>query len=102
MPQLTFPVTRAGLAVPVWLGLTNPAMRSAVAAGQPIPTPVGAAGLLDTACDLTAVAPWILRQLAVPLSKTATTHTACGQVPVNLYRVSLGITDPTQPPALPG
>jgi hypothetical protein len=101
VPQLTFPVTRAGLAVPVWIGLTNPAIRMATVAGQPIPRPTGAAGLLDTACDLTAVAPSILRQLAVPVSTTATTNTAGGQVNVNLYRVSVGITDPAQPPGSP-
>jgi hypothetical protein len=101
MAQLTFPITRAGLAVPVWIGLTDQAMLGLLAAKEPVPRPVGAQGLLDTAANPTAVAPWILQQLAVPVATTTSTHTAAGPVIVNLYRVSLGITDPTQPPESP-
>src|SRR5262249_54054407 len=72
-----------------------------MAAGQPMPAPVGAPGLLDTCSDLTAVAPWALQRLAVPAASTTSTHTAGGQVHVRLYQVSVGITDPTQPGGSP-
>jgi hypothetical protein len=98
MAHLTFAVTKAGLAVPVWVGHNKLAMQAVLAAGMPIPAPVGARGLLDTASDLTAVAPWILQQLALPVASTSSTHTADGPVKVKLFRVSVGITDPAQPP----
>jgi hypothetical protein len=101
MAHLAFPVTKAGLAVPVWIGLTKQALTTLGTAGQPIPAPVGARGLLDTCSDLTAVAPWVLQGLNVPAASTTSTHTAGGQVNVGLYRVSVGVTDPTQPPAAP-
>jgi hypothetical protein len=101
MAQLHFPVTRAGLAVPVWIGLTSQTTAPLVAAGGPVPAPVRARGLLDTCTDVTAVAPWILQQLAVPVITTTSTHTAGGPVKVQLYRISLGITDPTQPSGAP-
>jgi hypothetical protein len=101
MAQLTFPVTRAGLAVPVWIGLNGQATLPLIAAGTQVPPPVGARGLLDTGTDVTAVAPWILQQLALPVTTVTSTHTAAGRVQVQLYRVSLGITDPNQPPGAP-
>jgi hypothetical protein len=101
MAHLTFAVTSAGLAVPVWVGLTDQAMIALVGAGMQVPAPVGARGLLDTCADVTAVAPWILQQLGVPVATTSSTHTAGGPVKVSLYRVSVGITDPTQPAGSP-
>jgi hypothetical protein len=101
MDQLAFPVTPVGLAVPVWIGLDGQATAALRAAGLPIPAPVQARGLIDTGSDVTVVASWILRQLAVPLTSTTSTHTAAGQVNVKLYTVSLGITDPAQPPGSP-
>lgn len=101
MAHLSFAVTSTGLTVPVWIGLTHQAMKDLIAAGKQIPAPVGAKGLLDTGTNVTAVAPWILQQLAVPVTTRSSTHTAGGQVPVNLYRVSVGITDPAQPAGSP-
>jgi hypothetical protein len=101
MPQLTFPVTKAGLAVPVWIGSEGCIVEALKDAGRDIPVPVGARGLIDTASTVTAVAPWILQRLAVSPAGKSSTHTAGGQVEVQLYRVSLGITDPTQPPGSP-
>jgi hypothetical protein len=101
MAQLTFAVTRAGLAVPVWIGLAGQTTAALAAAGRPIPAPVRASGLLDCGTDVTAVAPWILQQLGVSVITTTSTHTAGGQVTVNLARVSLGITDPSQPAGAP-
>jgi hypothetical protein len=96
MAQLTFAVTNAGLAVPVLIGLTRQAMITLIAAGQQVPAPVAARGLLDTGSDVTAVAPWILQQLALPVASTTSTHTASGPVNVKLYRVSVSITDPAR------
>ncbi len=101
MAQLTFPVTRAGLAVPVWVGITKSELATRMPAGQPVPAPIEARGLLDSCTDVTAVAPWILQGLAVPSVSATSTHTAGGQVKVRQYRVSLGITDPGQPAGSP-
>jgi hypothetical protein len=97
MPQLTFPVAAAGLAAPVWIGFDGKTSMALIAAGKAVPPPVQGRGLLDTGSDVTAVAPWVLQWLAVqPVAKTVT-QTAAGQVRVNLYEISLGITDPNQP-----
>jgi hypothetical protein len=96
MPRLTFPVTVAGRAAPVWIGLDGKTCSALIAAGRPIPPPVPGRGLLDTGSDLTAVAPWVLQRLALPAAATTVTHTPGGQVRVNLYEISLGITDPNQ------
>jgi hypothetical protein len=101
MAQLTFAVTSAGLAVPVWIGLPGPATAALVAAGTQVPAPVQARGLLDTGSDVTAVPSWVLQQFAVPVTSSTSTHTAGGQVRVNVSRVSLGITDPRQPAGAP-
>jgi hypothetical protein len=101
MAQLRFPVTRAGLAVPVWIGQHRVLTAALLASGKPPVLPVQARGLLDTATDLSAVAAGVLQQLAIsPVSSTAI-HTAGGSVTVRLFRVSLGITDPSQPAGAP-
>jgi predicted aspartyl protease len=97
MPQLTFPVISAGLAVPVLVGLPGGTTTGLVAAGQPIPPPVQARALVDTGSNVTAVAPWVLHQLAVPAATKTSTHTAGGLVKVKLYKVSVSITDPGRP-----
>ncbi len=101
MARLTFPVTAAGLTAPVWIGLDGQTTAALRSAGLPISSPIYAHGLIDTGTDVTVVASWILRQLAVPLASTASTHTAVGPVPVKLYSVSLSITDPLQPVGCP-
>jgi hypothetical protein len=57
MAHLSFAVTGVGLAVPVWIGLTDQMIRALVATGKQVPAPVGARGLLDTGTDVTAVVP---------------------------------------------
>jgi hypothetical protein len=99
MPQLKFPVTRAGLEVPVWIGLDHKAAKALEAAGRSVPPPVLARGVLDTGTSVTAVALWVLQQLAVSPTTTTSTQTAAGKVPVDLYEVSLSITDPADPVA---
>jgi hypothetical protein len=101
MAQLRFKISGAGLEVPVWMGLTSESMNDLIAAGQPVPAPILARGLLDTGSDLTAVEPSILRRLGAPRAGMATTQTASGSIRVPLYRISLGITDPSQPPGSP-
>ena len=96
-----FPVTPAGPCVPVWIGLDRQTSAALLAAGLPIPVPVQARGLIDTGSDVTVVASPILRQLGVPPAAAASTHTAAGQVRVDLYSVSLSVTDPAQPPGSP-
>jgi hypothetical protein len=95
MAQLRFPVTKDGLVVPVWIGLSGRLTSALFAARRQIAPPVQATGLLDTASDVTAVAPWVLHQLAVPQAMMTSTHTASGQVKVSLFEVSLSILDPS-------
>jgi len=64
------------------------------AAGQAIPPPVKACGLLDTGTNVTSVAAWVLHRLAVAINTSSSTHTAGGKVAVDLYEVGLTITDP--------
>jgi hypothetical protein len=97
MAQLTFPVSPDGLAVPVWIGLSGLVTSALLAAGRQIAPPVQARGLLDTGTDVTAVAPSILKQLAVPQAMMTSTQTASGQVKVWLFEVSLSILDPSLP-----
>ena len=85
MPTLNYAVSQAGLEVPVLLGVDGQQTIDLLAAGQPVPPPVLARGLLDTGSDVAAVAPWILRKLAISSKAKASTHTAGGQVPVQLF-----------------
>jgi hypothetical protein len=94
MAQLHFPVSQAGLIVPVWIGLRG----NELASRQPgqLPAPLPARGLLDTGTDLTAAAPVLLRALGVVPTTVTSTTTAGGQVRVRIFEISLSITDPTQ------
>ena len=101
MAQLSFPVSRAGLEVPVWIGLN----------GQTTAALVGRKADSDTASSPRAARygygrdgrrPGGSAGLAVPVATATSTHTAGGQFKVNLHRVSLGITDPTPPLEPPG
>jgi hypothetical protein len=96
MPQLTAPVTAAGLEVAVSIGLDGKTMAAPQAAGSSIPPPVWARALLDTASDVTSVAAWVLQHLAQLPATTAATHTASGAVAVNLYEVSFSLVAPRQ------
>jgi hypothetical protein len=97
MPQLTFPVTVAGLALPVMVGIDGKTSSALFAAGKSIAAPIQARGLLDTGSDITAIASWVLQKLALPIVAKTVTSTAAGQINVNLYEVSLSITNPVQP-----
>src|SRR5262249_11385704 len=93
MPKLSFPVTKAGLVLPVWIGLDGATTSALVAAGKPVPPPVQGRGALDTGSNVTSVACWILQRLGVVPASTNVTHTAAGPLSVKLFDVSLGITD---------
>ncbi len=95
MPQLTFPVTRPGLVVPTWIGLSGTATTALVASGQSITPPIQARGLLDTGSDVTVVASAFLKRLAVSVATVTATLTVAGQVIVNLFEISLAITNPS-------
>jgi hypothetical protein len=92
--RLTFPVVPEGLAVPVWIGLPGRATAQLVAAGQPVPAPVQARGLIDTGSDRTCVASALVHRFGLPPAMQTSTTAVSGQIPVNLYEVSLSITDP--------
>jgi hypothetical protein len=95
MPHFTFPITKDGYTLDVQIGLKATSVRSLMATGQPIPPPVQARALLDTASDKTAVAVHLLRQLGIAPRGPVRTQTAGGIVKVQLYEVSLSIPNPT-------
>jgi hypothetical protein len=95
MPHFTFPITRDGYTLDVLIGLKATLVRSLLASGQPIPPPLSARALLDTASDKTAVAVRLLRQLGITPRGPVRTQTAGGTVLVQLYEVSLSIPNPT-------
>jgi hypothetical protein len=97
MPSLNFPVSQAGLTVPVLVGLDGQATTALHAAGQTIPPPVLARGLLDIGSNATSVAPWILRKLGLGSGAVGLTQSASGIVKVFIHHVSIGILDPNQP-----
>ncbi len=99
MANLTFPVVPSGLAVPVWVGLNGNQAATLHAAGLPIPPPVAARGEVDTGSNVTAVASWVLQRLALVRKGQTAIQTTAGLIRVNLYDVSLSITDPSRPGA---
>jgi hypothetical protein len=52
---------------------------------------------LDTGANITSIAAPVLRQLGLTSISAGTTQTASGAVGVNLFMVSVSITDPAQP-----
>lgn len=93
MPKLTFPVSPTGLTVDALVGLERAAMAALHAAGQPLPAPVRCRGLIDTGTDITGVSRLVLQRLGLTRLFRHTTQTIAGTLQVDLYEVSLGITD---------
>jgi hypothetical protein len=93
MPHLIFPVDKDGLLIDVLIGLDGATTTALFSAGQPIPPPIRARAAIDTGSDVTVVSRSILQQLGVPVQHQTTTQTVSGLVTVNLYKVSVGITD---------
>jgi hypothetical protein len=96
MPLLEFPAAQDGLAVPVYIGVDGQTAAALLSISRPLRSLVPTRGQIDTGSDLTAVAPWVLQRLTLPVLRTATTQTAAGPVHVNVYSVSLSITDPNR------
>ena len=97
MPQLTFPTSPDGLPVDVLIGLAAGEAASRRAAKQKVPFAVEVRGLLDTATDITMVHSSVLSQVGAPKVASATTNTAGGTVPVNVFEVRLAIGDARNP-----
>jgi hypothetical protein len=100
MPQLTFPITPDGLVVDVLVNREAALLMPLWASGQPCP-PVETTGLIDTASNISAVSPAIVRQLSLTTAgPPATTTGIGGAISVQLYRVSLHVRD-AKAPTLP-
>lgn len=97
MPHLNFPVAPAGLAVDVRINLDGMTLNGLQAAGLPVPVSIAATGLIDTGSDITAVAPSILQQPAIPIRYHTTTQAIGGPVPVRLFLITLFILDMQRP-----
>jgi hypothetical protein len=93
MPKLIFHARPDGLFVDVLIGLDGATTAALLAAGQPIPAPIRARSLIDTGSDVTVVSGSILARLGIPAQYRTTTQTISGPVAVNLFEVSVGITD---------
>ena len=94
MPHFTFPASPDGYTLEVLIGLRAQAMQALQAAGQPIPPPLRVRAILDTASDTTAVAGRVLQHFGIPFSTTVQTHTAAGPIQVNVFTISLSVSDP--------
>jgi hypothetical protein len=99
MPQLIIPIGKDGLFVDVLIGVDGATTAALFASGQPIPSPVRGRAAIDTGSDVTVVSRAILQQLGVPVQHQTTTQTVAGIVSVNLFNVSVGITDFGNPAA---
>lgn len=99
MPRLSYPICPDGLVVDVLVGIDQSAMLALLAKGTPIPRPIRGRGLIDTGSDITVVSATTLRHLGVPARYQTTTRTVAGLIAVQLYEVSMGITDFADPKA---
>lgn len=95
MPHFTYPITKDGYTLDVQVGLRADLIRTLLASGQPIPPPLQARALLDSASDRTAVSVRLLQQLAIASEGPVQTQTAGGLVVVQMYVVSLTVPNPT-------
>jgi hypothetical protein len=99
MPRLEFPIDADGLLVDAVVGLRGLTIAALLASGQRITSPVAVRGAVDTGTDITAVSAAVLRQLGVTASYQRTTQTVSGQLNVQLFVVSVGITNLGDPAA---
>jgi len=97
MPQLTFPLAADGWCVDVRINRNNAMLAALQAAGRPLPTSIPAKGLIDTGSDVSAVAPSIIQQLALPVHSQRTTQGIGGSHPIRLFKITLFILDVGQP-----
>jgi hypothetical protein len=99
MPQLTFPLGPDGLIVDALVGIDGDATSDLVAAGQPVPSPRQVRALIDTGSDVTVVSASVLTALGLTPHFQTTTQTVAASIGVNIFTVSLSITDNRQPGA---
>jgi hypothetical protein len=99
MPQLRLPIGPDGLCVDVLVGVDGGKMATLIHAGQPIPAPRSVRGLIDTGTDVTAIHLPILQGLGIPSLHQTTTRTVGGSLSVNVFEVSLSITNLANPSA---
>ena len=97
MPQLTFPIVSTGLIVPVLIGLDGFTATQLHNAGQRIPPPILARGILDTGADVTCVPAAILQQLGIATVTTKPAHAISGRYQANMVEISLSIFHPNAP-----
>ncbi len=91
MAQVTVPFAPDGLRLMVFVGPTQTEIGRLVAAGLPVPRPHLARAEIDTGANPTAVALPVLTGLGLSRTRRGYNQTAAGSVPVDLYRVSLGL-----------
>jgi hypothetical protein len=99
MPQLVFPFEASELIVDALVGISGEAMTILAAAGQSVPPPHSVRALLDTGTNISVVSAGVLAKLGLTPLKEASTETIIGNVSANLFVVSLGITNRSQPGA---
>jgi hypothetical protein len=97
MPTISFAISPAGLRVPVMIGLNAGDLAKAQSSGTRFPPPTSGIAEVDTGSNVTAVSQTLIQPLGVSPTRTQKTQTISGQIPVNRFRVSLSIFDPTQP-----
>jgi hypothetical protein len=94
MAQLTFGLPKGELRLAVLIGHDYNYQAALRTAGHALPRPAWTAGVIDTDSSVTCVTPAVLRTLGLTLAGQATSHTAAGQITVNLAEVSLSIPPP--------
>jgi hypothetical protein len=99
MARLAFPVQADGLIVDVVVWLDRAAADDLSAQGLTLPTPVRCRGLLDTGTDISAISTATRTRLGLGRALQMTTTTAAGPMNVDLYKVSLSVTNAAMPGA---
>lgn len=94
MPQYTYPIQAGELKLPALFGLSTADARAIGSVGLVMPALAWATAVIDTGTTITSVAAVVLRRLGTEPITQATTTTATGESPVDLYRVSLSIPAP--------
>src|SRR5260370_31450691 len=94
MAQLTFGMPKGEVTLKVLVGHDFRHQRTLLAAGQPLPRPVWTLGVIDTGSNVTCVTAAVLQKLGLVFTGQVASHTAAGQVIVNLFEVSLSIPPP--------
>jgi hypothetical protein len=79
-------MTPDGPALEVVVALDAGEIASRQQAGNAVPLPLSVRAVIDTGCDVTAIAPRVLQQLGLVSPRKVSTFTAGGQVNVNLLR----------------